>query len=187
MSKISTTLAISLMVVTGVLGLVVGYASTPEYKMSMYDKTAMDLGRPDKTFDLRYLNAMIAHHRGAMLLATQASTQTQRQEMKDLATMILNDEPKAIAELYEWKKDWYGDTKEVKDPIVANLGTYDDKFDLRFLNALIAHHEEGLVMTNEVKMKSSRTEILNNVDAVDTFLTTTLKLFKDWRMEWYKI
>ncbi len=187
MSKISTTLAISLMVVTGVLGLVVGYASTPEYKGSMYDKSAMDLGRPDKTFDLRYLNAMIAHHRGAMLLATQASAQTQRQEMKDLATMILNDEPKAIAELYAWKKDWYSDTKEVKDPIVANLGSYDDKFDLRFLNALIAHHEEGLVMTNEVKMKSSRTEILNNVDAVDTFLTTTLKLFKDWRMEWYKI
>lgn len=187
MSKISTTLAISLMVVTGVLGLVAGYASTPEYKGSMYDNGAMDLGRPDRTFDLRYINAMIAHHRGAMLLATQASTKTQRQEMKDLATMILNDEPKAIAELYAWKKDWYSDTKEVKDPIVANLGTYDDKFDLRFLNALIAHHEEGLVMTKEVKTKSSRTEILNNVDAVDTFFTTTLKLFKDWRMEWYKI
>jgi hypothetical protein len=46
--------------------------------------------------------------------------------------MILRDEPKAIAELYTWKKDWYGDTKQVKDPIVSNLGTYDEKFDLTF-------------------------------------------------------
>lgn len=187
MSKISTTLAISLMIVAGVLGWVAGYASTSEYKISMYDKTQMDFGRPDKTLDLRYINAMIAHHRGAILLAEQANTQTQRQEMKDLSIMILKDEPKAIDELYDWKKSWYGDTKKVKDPLVSNLGTYDEKFDLRFLNTLIAHHEAGLLMTKEIKIKSSRTEILNNADAVDIFLTTTLKLFKDWRVQWYNI
>jgi uncharacterized protein (DUF305 family) len=187
MSKISTTLAISLMVVVGVIGLAIGYSATPEYKLGMYDKTTMDLGRADRTLDLRYINAMIAHHRGAMLLAEQASTKTQRQEMKDLSAKILNDEPGAISELYAWKKDWYGDNKRVRDPIVSNLGNYDDKFDLRFLNALIAHHEAGLLMTKDIKVKSSRTEILNNADAVDTFLTTTLKVFKDWRMEWYKI
>lgn len=187
MSKISTTLAISLMIVTSIIGITVGYAITPEYKSSMYDKTVMDLGRPDRALDLRYINAMISHHRGAMLLAEQASTQTQRTEMKDLSAMILKDEPKAIDELYAWKEDWYKDTRKVKDPVVSNLGTYDEKFDLRFLNALVAHHEAGLMMTDEVKTKSSRTEILNNADAVDTFLTTTLKVFKDWRMSWYNI
>lgn len=187
MNKIPTTLAISLIVVVGVLGGVAGYYATPDYKTNMYDKTSMDLGRPDKSLDLRYINAMIAHHRGAMLLAEQASSQTQRQEMRDLSAMILKDEPTAIAELYAWKKDWYKDIKKVKDPIVPNLGSYDDKFDLRFLNALIAHHEVGLMMTDEVKTKSSRNEILNNADAVDTFLVTTMKLFKDWRKEWYNI
>lgn len=187
MSKISTTLAISLMIVVGVIGLAIGYSTTPEYKLGMYDKTTMDLGRPDRTLDLRYINAMIAHHRGAMLLAEQASKETQRKEMKDLSAKILTDEPGAISELYAWKKAWYKDTKIVRDPAVSNLGSYDEKFDLRFLNALIAHHEVGLLMTKDIKLKSSRTEILNNADAVDTFLTTTLKVFKDWRMEWYKI
>lgn len=187
MSKISTTLAISLMIITGIIGLAIGYSTTPQYKLGMYDKTGMDLGRADRTLDLRYINAMIAHHRGAMLLAEQASVNAQRQEMKDLSAKILADEPSAIAELYTWKKDWYGDNKKVRDPIVSNLGSSDNKFDLRFLNALIAHHEAGLLMTKDIKLKSSRTEILNNADAVDTFLTTTLKIFKDWRMEWYKI
>jgi uncharacterized protein (DUF305 family) len=187
MPKISLPLSVSLIIVSGILGLSIGYSLTPDYKNDMFDKTTMDLGKADKNIDLRYLNAMISHHRGAMLLAEQASQKTTRQEMKDLSVKILTDEPKAIDELYTWKKNWYGDTRLVKDPIVSNLGNYDDKFDLRFLNALIAHHEAGLLMTKEIKTKSSRTEVLNNADAVETFLTTTLKVFKDWRSQWYNI
>lgn len=187
MNKISTTLAVSLIIVSGILGLVIGYSTNPQYEANMYNKTSMDFGRTDRTLDLRYINAMISHHRAAMLLAEQALNTTQRQEIKDLSEKILADEPGAIAELYKWKKDWYRDSRKVADPVVANLGSFDEKFDLRFLNALIAHHEDGLIMTKEIKTKSSRTEILNNADAVDIFLNTTLKLFKDWRVEWYKI
>jgi uncharacterized protein (DUF305 family) len=107
--------------------------------------------------------------------------------MKTLAQNILNGEPKAIAELYGWKKEWYGDTKKVRDPIVANLGSYDDKFDLRFLNAIIAHHEAGIVMTKETRLKSSRTEILNNADAVEAFLSGGLQTLKGLRSTWYNI
>ncbi|MEI7511419.1 MAG: DUF305 domain-containing protein [Candidatus Peregrinibacteria bacterium] len=187
MSKVSLPLAVSFMVIFGIIGLGIGYSITPEYQLSMYDKTKMDLGKPDKWLDLRYIDAMIAHHRGAILLAQQSLPTTQRQDIKDLFTKILKDEPVAIAELYQWKKDWYNDTRQVKDPIVSKLGTYDEKFDLRLLNALIAHHEAGLLMTKEIKAKSSRQEILNNADAVDTFLVTTLKVFKDWRTQWYGI
>jgi uncharacterized protein (DUF305 family) len=167
--------------------MVVGYALSPEYQFGAYDKTTTDLGRPDRWLDLRYVNAMIAHHRGAMLVAGQSLENTERQELKDLSAEILKNEPVAIAELYQQKKEWYGDTRTVKDPIVPKLGIYDEKYDLRLLNALIAHHELGLLMTKEIKSKSSRTEVLNNADAVDTFLTTTLKVFKDWRKQWYNI
>lgn len=187
MNKISLTLAVALMIVIGVLGISIGYYITPEYQTNMFDKTTMDLGKADRWVDLRYINAMISHHRGAMLLAEQAGAKTQRQEIKDLSAKILADEPKAIAELYNWKKNWYGDTRTVKDPTVPNLGSYDEKYDLRFLNALIAHHQAGLIMTKDIKTKSSRTEILNNADAVETFLTTTLKIFQDWRTAWYNI
>lgn len=187
MSKTSTTLIVSLLIVTGIAGVSIGYSLTPEYKNSMYEKNTMDLGKADRFVDLRYINAMISHHRGAMLVAEQVSKNTERKELKDLSAEILKNEPVAIDELYKWKKDWYGDTRVVKDPIVPNLGIYDEKYDLRFLNALIAHHQNGLVMTSEIKTKSSRTEILNNADAVDNFLTTTLQVFKDWRKQWYNI
>ncbi len=187
MQKISAPLAVSLIIVTSIIGAVVGYSLTPAYNFSMYDKSKMDLGRADRGLDLRYINAMIAHHRGAVLLAEQAQNITQRKEIKDLTGDILKNEPVAIQELYDWKKAWYSDTKKVRDPIVPKLGIYDEKYELRFLNALIAHHEDGLVMTREVRTKSSRLEILNNADAVDTFFVTTLEIFKKWRKEWYQI
>jgi uncharacterized protein (DUF305 family) len=187
MTKISLSYAAAFVIIAGVLGLSIGYFLTPEYQLSMYDKSVMDLGKPDRWLDLRYVNAMISHHRGAMLLAGQAQSKTQRQDMKDLSAKILHDEPAAIAELYAWKKSWYSDTRSVIDPIVPQLGVYDEKYDLRFLNALIAHHDAGLLMTKDIKTKSSRTEVLNNADAVETFLVTTLKVFKDWRKDWYGI
>ncbi len=175
------------MIASGLIGTGIGYFLTPEYRLSMYEKIPMDLGRADRGLDKRYIDSMAAHHRGAMLLAEQASNGSQRKEIKDLSADILAGEPKLIEELYSWKKDWYGDSRKARDPIVANLGSADEKFDLRFLNALIAHHEAGIEMTREARQKSSRTEVLNNADAVEAFLVKTLETFKAWRLEWYNV
>ncbi len=185
-SSLSLSLAIALMIVTGILGVGIGYALTPEYRLSMYEKNAMDLGRADRTLDLRYVNAMIAHHRGAMLVAEQAK-KSERAEVKNLAEAILKDEPKAIAELYAWKKDWYQDERKVLDPVVPKLGDYDKTFDLRFLNAVIAHHENGVAMTQDVRLKSNRSEVLDNADAVEAFLKGGITMLKEWRSAWYSL
>lgn len=185
--KISIYLALGLVIVASILGVAFGYYLTPQYQVSMYDKNTMNLGQADRTFDLRYVNAMIAHHRGAMLLAMQLAENSTRPEMQQLAQSILNEEPKAIDELYAWKEDWYKDTKTVRDPIVANLGGAGETFDLRFLNAIIAHHEAGLLMTKEAKLKSSRGEVLDNADAVEKFLSDGLQTLKGLRGVWYNI
>ena len=186
MKTISIYLAAALMVISVIIGIGIGYVLTPQYTLSMYDKNVMDLGRPDKWLDLRYVDSMIAHHRGAVLLAKQAEL-SERTEIRDLAQGIQKGEPVLIAELYAWKKEWYGDTRRVIDPVVAKLGSYDKTFDLRFLNALIAHHENGVRMTEEVRLKSSRGAILDNADAVEAFLTESGETLKGWRSAWYSI
>lgn len=177
--------AMALFIVGLVGGVGFGYYLTPQYQETMYTKS-MDLGTADRLVDLRYVNAMIAHHRGAILLAEQVA-QSSRQDIRSLATAIQADEPKLIAELYAWKKAWYSDTRGVRDPARIQLGSMDEKQDLRFLNTLIAHHEAGIAMTREIRAKSSRTEVLNNADAVEQFLQTTLVTLKDWRQTWYSV
>jgi uncharacterized protein (DUF305 family) len=184
--KISRFLTISLVIVAFVIGIGAGYLIAPEYAMAGYETKQMaDLGKADKYVDLRYLNAMIAHHGGAIILAQQAKEKTQRPEIKQLAEDIITGEPKAIAELYQWKKDWYKDIRKVSDKAVPNLGEYDENFDLRFLNALIAHHEEGIVMAKEIRLKSTRAQVLSNADAVIEFLSGGLTMLKEWRGQWY--
>lgn len=178
-------LAISLLIIGIILGMGAGYFLTPQYQETMYEKS-MDLGTADRLVDLRYLNAMAAHHRGAILLAKQAE-QSKRPEIQSLVVAIQKDEPKLIDELYQWKQEWYRDTRKVRDPLTARLGSYDDKLDLRFLNALIAHHKAGILMTQEIRAKSSRAEVLNNADAVENFLKTTSVTLKEWRKAWYNV
>ena len=89
--KISIYLASSFVIVGIILGIAFGYYLTPEYNVSMYEKNSMSLGRADRTFDLRYINTMIAHHRGAILLAEQLGKNTARPELKELSENILNN------------------------------------------------------------------------------------------------
>ncbi len=186
MSKTILALLASFSLIAFVAGTGFGYFLTPEYRLSMYNKYTMDLGTADRWFDQRYLNAMIAHHRAAMLLAEQAQV-SERQEIRELAQAILADEPKLIDELYAFKEAWYSDTRRVRDPQVANLGPYNATFDLRFLNALIAHHDEGIDMTKETRFKSTRSEVIDNADAVQAFLERTGTVLRTWRSEWYDI
>lgn len=185
--KISIYIVFSITIIVFIVGVAFGYYLTPQYQFSMYEKTSMDLGSPDRWVDSRYINAMIAHHRVAMLLAEQATKEGVREEIKNLASDILQNEPKLIDELYDWKEEWYKDSRRVRDPFYPKLGTSDDTFDLRFLNALIAHHDDGVRMTKEIRTKSSRSEILDNADAVESFLLNTGAVLREWRKNWYSI
>lgn len=185
--KISWYFALGFAVVFLMIGIGIGYSFTPEYAVSIYEKNAMSLGRADRLFDLRYVNAMIAHHRGAVLLAEQLQKNTSRTEMKDLAADILKNEPVLIDELYAWKKEWYRDTRSVRDPVAVRLGDAGETFDLRFLNAIIAHHELGIAMTQEARTKSSRAKVLDNANAVEAFLSGSLETLKGLRKSWYNL
>jgi uncharacterized protein (DUF305 family) len=187
MKTVSIYFAFGLISAALFVGVGIGYGLSPEYRVNMFTKDSMNLGTADRSFDLRYVNAMIAHHRGAMLLAAQLERNATHPEMKTLAGEILKSEPVSIAELYAWKKAWYGDYRPVRDPIVANLGTSDEKFDQRFLNAIIAHHELGIAMTRDARTKTTRTEVLNNADAVEAFLSGGIVKLSEIRKGWYGI
>lgn len=180
-------LFLSLTLVAFIIGTGLGYAISPAYSESQSNTHFETFGKADRFVDLRYLDAMIAHHKSAMELANQAKTHSKREEILGLAEIILKEEPIAINELYQWKKSFYGNTREIGASEVPNLGIYDENFDLRFLNALIAHHEEGITMAKDMQTKSTRNEILNNSDAVITFLTDGLTKLSAWREEWYGI
>jgi uncharacterized protein (DUF305 family) len=66
------------------------------------------LGKMDKTYDLRFINEMIPHHEGAVLMAKDAQKNAQHPEIKTLAHNIIDSQEKEIAQMKAWRSAWYG-------------------------------------------------------------------------------
>jgi uncharacterized protein (DUF305 family) len=67
-----------------------------------------DLGKADDEFDLRFLDSMIPHHEGALVMAEQALERSDRPELKQLSQDILSSQQSEIDQMKQWKADWYG-------------------------------------------------------------------------------
>lgn len=180
---------LSLVVISFILGLGSGFVLSPEYTVRMSEKQSMsmELGRVDKFIDMRFIDGVIAHHLNAIHMAQQALKNSKRQEIKDLAQEIIAVDEKSIQELYSWKKSWFNNTRQITDYEKINLGPSDESFDLRFLNALIAHHEDAIMVSKEIRTKSSRSEILNLADTIINGLSKGIVDLSKWRTEWYQI
>jgi uncharacterized protein (DUF305 family) len=66
-----------------------------------------DLGAADAEFDLRFLNAMIPHHEGALVMAKDVLNKSKRPELKKLAQDILTSQQQEIDQMKDWRKAWY--------------------------------------------------------------------------------
>ena len=179
-------------------------ANNTDHSM-MNHSMAMDLGAADANYDLRFIDGMMMHHKGAVAMAKEALEKSQRPEIKQLANNIIEAQNKEIAQMKQWRTAWYpkasqqpvaygGANKSVM-PMSAkqhesmmmsqDLGAADDKFDLRFLNAMIPHHECAIVMANDAISKSIRPEIKQLNQDILTSQQAEITQMKQWRKAWY--
>lgn len=166
---------------------------------------AMDLGPKDGTFDLRFIDAMVLHHQGAVEMADAAVANSSRPEVQTLAEEIIAAQAEEIDQMQQWRQAWYPDTAtepvmydsskgeiapmsaEMESAMKMNveLGGPDDEFDLRFLQAMIPHHEGALDMAQEALEKSDRTEIRQLAEAILTSQQQEIDQMQQWQQEWY--
>ncbi|BDA73915.1 hypothetical protein CAL7716_080810 [Calothrix sp. PCC 7716] len=172
----------------------------------MNHNMAMDLGPADANYDLRFIDAMIPHHEGAVLMAKQALEKSKRPEIKKLANEIIKAQDKEIAELKQWRQAWYPssgskpvayDTQQKKTVDMTSeqmqmmmmnmdLGAADNEFDLRFINAMIPHHESAVTMAKDAASKSKRPEIKKLAQDIISSQQAEINQMKQWRQAWYK-
>lgn len=166
---------------------------------------AMDLGSADAEYDLRFIDAMIPHHQGAVEMAKAAKQNSKRPEIRTLAEQIIQAQDQEINQMQQWRKAWYPKasseavawhssmghsapmTQEQRQSMMMNthLGTADDKFDLRFINAMIPHHEGAIAMANDATNKANRPEIKQLTNEIITSQQAEIDQMKQWRKAWY--
>ncbi len=166
---------------------------------------SMDLGPADANLDLRFIDAMTPHHEGAVVMAKEAQQKSKRPEIQKLAADIIQAQDTEIAQMKQWRKAWY--PKASDTPMAHNaqmghmmamspeqkqgmmmtqdLGAADANFDLRFIDAMIPHHEGAVTMAKEVLGKTKRPEISQMANAIVTSQQAEISQMKQWRKAWY--
>lgn len=165
----------------------------------------MDLGPADVNYDLRFIDGMIPHHQGAVVMAQEALQKSKRPEIKKLANNIIQAQNKEIAQLKRWRKTWYPTAPnepqawhaEMKHMMAMtpeqikamrmdmDLGESNAEFDLRFINAMIPHHEGALVMAQDAGTKSKRPQIKKLAQDIISSQQAEINQMKKWRQAWY--
>ncbi|MFN6538183.1 MAG: DUF305 domain-containing protein [Nostoc sp. EkiNYC01] len=171
----------------------------------MNHSMAMDLGPADANYDLRFIDAMIPHHQGATVMAKEAQQKSKRPEIKKLADEIIKAQNQEITQMKQWRTTWYpkagdkpvaydakqGKTVEMSSEQMQSmmmnmdLGAADTEFDLRFINAMIPHHESAVVMAKDALQKSQRPEIKNLAQEIIKAQDAEINQMKQWRKAWY--
>jgi uncharacterized protein (DUF305 family)/Spy/CpxP family protein refolding chaperone len=73
-----------------------------------------------KSFDQRFIEAMISHHQGAIDMAKMAQQMAEHEEIKTLADAIIIAQQAEIEQMQSWLKKWYG-VSAAASPYVAQL------------------------------------------------------------------
>ena len=172
----------------------------------MNHSMSMDLGPADADYDLRFVDAMTPHHQGAVEMAKEALDKSQRPEIKKLAEDIIAAQEREINQLKQWRQAWYPKASDTPMAYHAqmghmmpmsseqmqsmmmkgDLGAADAEFDLRFINAMIPHHEGALVMAEDALSKSKRPEIKQLAQDIVASQQKEIDQMKQWGQTWYK-
>lgn len=176
-----------------------------DHGSGMNHSMMVNLGPSDANFDLRFIDAMIPHHQGAVEMAKEAQQKSNRPEIKKLAENIIKAQNQEITQMKQWRTTWYpqagdkavaydaqqGKTIEMSSKQMQgmmmniSLGAANKEFDLRFINAMIPHHEAAVVMGGDVLQKSQRPEIKNLAQEIIKAQNVEINQMKQWRKTWY--
>lgn len=175
---ISTTTALSTTQMAG-----------PEH--SNLDHSMMQVD-PDKPFDAQFIDSMIEHHQGAIVMAEQVLAEAEREELRVLAEAIIAAQTAEIEEMTAWRQNWYPDLPSTGGMGMAmgdmTISTDESKpFDQRFIDAMISHHQGAIEMAQMAKQMAERTEIKTLADAIITAQQAEIEQMQNWLKAWFGV
>jgi uncharacterized protein (DUF305 family) len=145
----------------------------------------------DAPYDAAFIDSMIVHHEGAILMARDARQNAERQEIKDLAQSIISAQEAEIARMQEWRSAWYPDlaatggmTMDVGPMMVAPGAA---PFEQRFIEAMIPHHEGAIAMARDALQNAERQEIKDLAQQIITDQEAEIAQMRQWLRAWYGI
>jgi uncharacterized protein (DUF305 family) len=141
-------------------------------------------------YDALFIDSMIVHHQGAIEMAQEALQKAEHEELRALAEAILSTQQAEIDQMRAWREAWYPGLPATEG-LHIHMGDMsvapDDSrpYDLRFLEAMISHHEGALAMAQDALQKAEHEEIRALAEAIIETQQAEIEQMKEWQILWY--
>jgi uncharacterized protein (DUF305 family) len=154
--------------------------------------------------DAMFIVGMIPHHDDAIDMSELALTAAEHPEIRQLAEDIIRSQTAQNVQMREWYSQWYGtDVPAEGDGSFGMMGggmmgggmmggSFDaadlegaDPFDKAWIEAMIPHHQMGIMMAQMAGGNTDRLEISGLADDIITEQSAEIELMRGWYAEWY--
>lgn len=152
-------------------------------------------------FDKAYLADMIAHHLGALNMASYARSETSREQIKDFSEGLLSSQSKEVQQMLEWQKAWgyvdgsdphAGHAMEAVGDMGAEMAAMEAKlydltgltFDQEFLTQMILHHQQAIDISKHAATNSQHQELKDLAKSIISTQEKEIADMKRWQREW---
>jgi len=154
--------------------------------------------------DEHFIEQMIPHHEGAIIMAKLALIKATRPEIKILAGAIIEAQNKEIEDMRSWYKNWFGkDVSKVGVLMMGggmmsqngmHMGGQEDiqilekanDFDKAFIEGMISHHQLAIMMAQMLKSGTNRPEMLLLANNIIESQSKEIEEMQSWYKNWYK-
>lgn len=147
---------------------------------------------PDQPFDAQFIDGMIEHHQGAIVMAEEALTAAEHEELRSLAEATVAAQGPEIEQMSTWRESWYpalaptgGMAMAMGDMEVSSDAS--KPYDQRFLEAMISHHQGAIDMATMAKAMAEHQEIKELADAIITAQQAEIEQMQEWLQTWYGV
>lgn len=154
--------------------------------------------KPSVPYDLRFIDAMVAHHEGAIEMARPAQTQALHPELKEFALKVIADQSREVEQMKGWREQWYpgqarstdvysmpGMTRTMMDISPMHMDKLSGAaFDNMFVEMMIPHHEGAVTLAKDALVKAQHQEIKALAQQVIDAQQTETAMMKRWSEEW---
>ncbi len=153
--------------------------------------------------DRHFIEQMIPHHDGAIVMATLALQKAVRPEIKTLAQAILVAQTKENVDMRAWYEEWFGtdvpqNTLSMMGGMMSrggmHMGGQEDinelntaaDFDREFIEQMIPHHQMAIMMAQMLQSGTERPEMEQLAENIITSQSDEIQDMQKWYQEWYK-
>ena len=158
-----------------------------------------------------FLLGMIPHHRGAIMMAELALAKSQKDEVRELAQQMIDNQQREIILMTAYLRDWYGmappEGATMPADIMARMDmpmlrgmmpdmpahmmqlerTAGDEFNIAFMSAIIDHHSMAIMMATPVLIASDHSELRSLAADIVIQQGEETKQLQEWLAAWYGI